>query len=420
MFARQTKNEGIHEGWDRQCQPRQVYIDGCKKIRSNETSKDLQQQLVTYYQNNAHPLNALSRRFSHLHLPHIDPWYKFGITQAMRGNLVAMAQLDVQDEGLINDYIQQFENGNATLPHSTCRRLYVDYTLRKIQGAFGEIVQTQSTGAWILGSIKKYFLQQPKSVLSDLEHLHQNAKTTLALCPDLEKKHVDILINIKLELARQLKEAGELCDIPLLYREAFSLIAEDPSSPKAYDYMNRYFLEEGAFATLDVNGQFVQAWGEHLLRQVLPSAPAGEKKSLCAYHIAQMRADLISSDSLEFYIDSCLHAKDYKLAARLIERFSEVNIDRSVKYVSEHSSKLSSFLHVDTPLSQAYAKQLVHDSESYLARFSFFGHISHRIDKAATMPSIKKDTNISGANIQVLEPGLVDAIKTASKHWFQF
>lgn len=363
----------VMEGWDDACRPDQGYITNSKENRSDQISHLLQQQLVAFYQDNARALQALNTFTDYLPLPHKDHDYIFGNTYAVAGDIISLVHLDVQNEPFIRRIISKLQTGESTLPGSACRRIYINHIFATIREQFEEILRVRSTSSGFMSSVSRLFSTQRDDCLV-LEGLHCKAETTRVLWPELIKNHTDILIKLKLEWAHQLKEGHDKLKRKELYNDAYKIIEGLPDKARVNEYLLRYFYDDDSFATLPIHFEVVQAWGEHLFSVVLQTCNTLDTQTRCSYRIAQIRPDIIPLPSLTAFIERCLRVQDYHLTVELIERLSENNMPRAVKFLKDYRQKLYPHMKPNTPLSKAYARELVNDAQNTSTLMSFFSN----------------------------------------------
>ena len=372
----------VISGWAHQYQPEQAFIERCKKNRNIDDSSHLQEQLIAFYQEHAQQLDAVNNNHVSSHR------FKFGTTYATHGHYIDMLHIDVQDEGLINMYLPSMANGNDTLAGSTCRRLYVNRKLREIDKILCEFEKKSAEASGLLGRVWRHMYQQPKQESLALANLNQEADIVLALWPELEVDYANILIRLKLAFGCQLKEDIRLkqgfghhltdeCSpsrMKSVYQDAYRMMNKYCNSVSSFQYLQNYFIDDEGFALCDVDSPLIKSWGEHLFQTVLPKSSSSEKNHLYTYRIAQIRPDLIPSESLETYINSCLKEHDYVLAFKFISRLSETKIDIAAQYLCDNRANLHAFVTQDNPLlSKAYSKKLVAQRNTPVARVvSFF------------------------------------------------
>jgi len=358
----------VINGWDKECQPDEGYIVNSKENRTDDISSNLQDQLVACYQENAADLNALKSFDGSLPLPHQDRSFIFGNTYAIAEEIESSVRLDVQNEQLISGNISKLKNGELTLPDSTCRRLYINHIFTTIEQTFEEILRTRTAGISLL-NLSRYF-STPRNDRVILGELHTKAEMTLALWPSLSKNYIDFLIKLNIALACQ--EPHDIPNRKVLYTNAYNLIVSLQDKGQINDYLQQYFYNDEGFVTLPFESEVVQGWGEYLFESFLETCRTLETKNACRYRIAQIRPDMIPDSQLPVFINSCLLLDKYNIASGLIERLSGSNMQRSMKYIKDNHRNLVSLLKQNTPLSQAYAKELVNDAKSTYRLVNFF------------------------------------------------
>lgn len=337
----QTVAKQVMTEWDAPFRPDPDTIRLSCEPRTNTTSALLQSRLINYYKAHASFLNAPKKAMARLPLPHRENDFVFGATYAKTNEITQVLHLDVQHVPLIKQLLPRIQNGEATLAQSTARRTYVEEQLAQIIQKIEKKIQKADQGGVIV-SLQRFLSLLPDETFAELQ---RKANGLLALYPDPEftTHYVPLLIQLKLEMAKELPQYGAWEEKEILYREAFQQIVTFSDVDQINDYLYRYFMKDDAFSVLDPTHQRVQEFGKYLVASRLNTCQ-GDALVLCEYRIAELYPHLILDASLPRFIDSCLTVKNYPLAFELIKRLATTDRLRAVEFIMEHRSKLFSLV----------------------------------------------------------------------------